>query len=209
MLAPTSACRITGALHSVFSFNVSSCKGRQTSDESFEMQQCGMTATATVTDNRESHGDLLPVDEPTLSTAPTRPTTPSRSSGVYSYTYDHMRDRFIAFLTIHLRHIQDLYARRNPGSRSSSVSPTEVPQPPGGTPPSSPLIPPWQPKEEDTGDTGSLQHSSSSEEGQTVSRASVLPAHAPPISHETPVGESACFYENMTDNEMIEYADVI
>ena len=191
----------------LFSFNVSSCKRRRTSDASLEMQPCGMTTTTTttMTDNRNSEGYLLPVDDPT------RPTAPSRSSGVYSYAYDHMRDRFIAFLSVHLRHIQDLYSRRNPGSNSrpSSVPPTQAPHPPGHTPPSSPLIPPSPPKE---GDTGFPLHSSPSDdvlEGQTMSRVSVPPAHAHPIPHVTPVQKSTCFYENMTDNEMIEYADVI
>ena len=167
------------------------------------MQPCGMTTTTTtVTDNRNSEGSLLPVDEPT------RPTAPSRSSGTYSYVYDHMRDRFIAFLSIHLRHIQDLYTRRNTGSNSrpSSVPPTQAPHPPGHTPPSSPLIPSSPPKE---GDTGSLQHSIPSDvlEGKTL--RGVSSAHAHPISHVTPGPKSTCFYENMTDNEMTEYADVI
>ena len=162
------------------------------------------TTTTTVTDNRNSEGYLLPVDEPA------RPTAPSRSSGVYSYAYDHMRDRFIAFLSVHLRHIQDLYARRNPGSssRPSSVPPTQAPtHPPGHTPPSSPLIPPSPP----TGrDTGPQQYSSPSydvQEGHTLSGVSVSPAHAYPLSHMTHVRQSTSFYEN--DNEMIEYADVI
>ena len=129
------------------------------------MQPCGMTTTTTtVTDNRNSEGYLLPVDEAT------RQSAPSRSSGVYSYAYDHMRDRFIAFLSVHLRHIQDLYARWNPGSNSrpSSVPPTQAPHPPGHTPQSSPLIPPSPPK---GGDSGPQQYSSSSydvQEGHTL-----------------------------------------
>ena len=166
------------------------------------MQPCGMTTTpTTVTDNSE--GYLLPVDEAT------RQSAPSRSSGVYSYAYDHMRDRFIAFLSVHLRHIQDLYSRRNPGSNSrpSSVPPTQAPHPPGHAPPSSPLIPPSPPK---GGDSGPQQYSSPSYdilEGHALSGVSVSPARAHPVPHVTPVRESTCFYEN--DNEVIEYADVI
>ena len=170
------------------------------------MQPCGMTTTTTtVTDNRNSEGYLLPVDELT------RPTAPSRSSGVYSYAYDHMRDRVIAFLSVHLRHIQDLYGRWNSGSNSrpSSVPPTQAPHPPGHTPPSSPLITPSP----TTGrDSGPQQYSSPSydvQEGHTLSGVSVSPAHAHPVPHVTPVRKSTSFYENVTDNEMIEYADVI
>ena len=146
------------------------------------MQPCG-TTTTTSTDNRDSQGYLLPVDEAS------RPSGPSRSSGVYSYAYDHFRDRFIAFLSVHLRHIQDLYTRWNsgPSSRPSSVPTSQAPSPPDHTPLSSPLISP----------------SPSNEGGSRTGQC------ACPKSHVTAVSESTHFYENIPNNELTDYADVV
>ena len=165
------------------------------------MQPCGVpTTTATsVTENRNSDGYLLPdpVDEPYP------PTAPSRSSGVYSYVYDHLIDRFIWFVRIHLRHRQELYSSRNqrPTSRPSSVPPTQAPHPPDQPPPSSPLIPSSPPEGGDCRIDGNFSPDDESIEdrSQTLSRVS-FPSEC--ACSKSPV------YENVPNNEIIEYADV-
>ena len=170
------------------------------------MQPCETTPTTT-SENRDSQGYLLSVDEPS------RPSGASRSSGVYSYAYDHLRDRFIAFLSIHLRHIQDLYARRNSGfrSRSCSVPSTQAPSPPDHTPPSSPLIPPPPPTGEDSRTVQQLCSRDETLEckAQTLSRVSFSPECTCPNFYVTTINESMHFYENVPNNEMTDYADVV
>ena len=125
-------------------------------DTSMELQPCEAT-TVTTRETRGLQEYLLPTDEPSQSSIP------SRSSGVYTYAYDHMIDRFVAFLHVHLRHRQEMYSIRNQhsNSRPSSVPLTQAPSPPGQTPPSSPLIFPSPANEENLED---LQCSSTGDE---------------------------------------------
>ena len=110
-------------------FHIVKCEFRRNRnrDASIELQPLGAgtttiatatattptTPTTTVINNEESQEHLLP-DNMTSA-----PSVPTRSSGMYSYTYDHMIDRIVAFFSIHLRHRQDLYSL----SRPSSVPP--------------------------------------------------------------------------------------
>ena len=95
--------------------NIVSCTCKWAEDRSLELPPCGTPALTT------TEGYLLAVDEPS------RPLEPSRSSGMYSYVYDHRRDRLL---------------RCHSNSRPSSVPHFQAPVPPGHTPSSSPLIPP-------------------------------------------------------------------
>ena len=170
-------------------------------DTSIELQPLGggtttittpTTPTPTVTNNEESKGYLLSEN------MPSSPSVQNRSSGMYSYTYDHMIDRIVAFFSIHLRHRQDLYSL----SRPSSVPPTQAPYPPGHTPPSSSVLPH---SSQQGGNPSNLQCSRSGDEieeaGQTLSHVSTSPELVQRIE--------SSFYDEIVDNELAnDYSDV-
>ena len=60
-------------------------------------------STTRPTPNRDSQGYLIPMDEPTESTAQSTSNEAPHSSGLYSYAYQHMVARIMAFLSIQRR----------------------------------------------------------------------------------------------------------
>ena len=85
--------------------------------------------------NRDSQGYLIPTDEPAESTTQSTSNEAPRSSGLYSYAYQHMVARIMAFLSIqrrgrvvttraevhhHGRRRQRPHARRRPSSDPTS-----------------------------------------------------------------------------------------
>ena len=188
-------------------FHIVKCEFRRNRnrDASIELQPLGAgktriatatgtttTPTTTVINNEELQEHLLP-DNMTSA-----PSVPTGSSGMYSYTYDHMIDRIVAFFSIHLRHRQDLYSL----SRPSSVPPTQAPYPPGHTPPSSSVLPH---SSQQGGNPSNLQCSRSGDDieeaGQTLPHVSTSPQLVQMIE--------SSFYDEIIDNELAnDYSDV-
>ena len=166
-----------------FRFYNLSYKCNSVRDTSLELQQCGTRTSPTVADNQNSVGYPLQEDEP------------SQSAEEYSYVDDHVRDRFIAFLRMHLLSTRDqcFNCRHSQIAESSPRIPL------------SPLLSP----QESNSDNEYL-----APRGQTVLQqpgVSVSDGYTHSISHITSMQESECPYEIITDDEILDddYDDVV
>ena len=162
-------------------------------DTSIELEPLGTTTTRLTTATTVTNDEESELSE----NMPSGFYMPTRSSGLYSYCYDHMTNRLLAFFSLHLRPRQDFCSL----SRPSSAPPTQVPHPPGHMPPVSPPIPPILHQV----DPRNLGCSSSCDDieqkSQTLSHVSTSPEPIQRIESN--------FYDEILDNELTnEYSDV-